>query len=111
MNTGKYRHLITVQSKTASTDDYGGAIFTWADVCTAWAMVLPMTVRGRELVTNGAEQHEAMVRFYVRYMVGGIDASMRIVWQGKYHDIVSVADIKGEGRELEILAKVGANVG
>ena len=108
MQTGKYRHIVTVQSKTASTDSYGGTIYTWSDVCQAWSRVMPLA--GRDLIAAGAEQHEGRVRFFIRY-VSGIDQSMRIVWQGRNHDIVSVADVKGEGKELEILTTVGTNAG
>jgi SPP1 family predicted phage head-tail adaptor len=108
MQVGRYRHIITIQRKAASTDAYGGDVFTWSEVCKAWAKVMPLT--GRDLMAADAEQHEGKVRFFIRYLAG-IEPTMRIVWQGRYHEIISVADVRGEGKEIELLTRVGTNVG
>lgn len=108
MQVGKYKHVVSIQRKTATTDAYGGETFSWSDVGQTWARVMPLV--GRDLISGEAEQHEGKVRFFIRYLAG-IEPTMRVVWQSKNHEIISVSDVRGEGKELELLTRVGTNAG
>lgn len=102
------RHTITIQSRGTTTDSFGGTVPSWATVATVRAKAVPF--RGRELMAAQAEQREANVRFYIRPM-SGLDTTMRIVWNGVPHDVVSIVNFDGLRREMEILAKSGVNEG
>ena len=108
MQPGKLDKIITFQSKSASTGDYGGQAFTWADFATVWAHVQPL--KGRELIAAKAAQSETDVRVYIRYLAG-LNTSMRIVYNGKNYDITGIVDIDEKNVEMEISAKTGLSEG
>lgn len=108
MQVGLYRHIVAFQRKNESTDEYGGDVFSWSTFATTWARVRPL--QGRDLIASESERNEAKVRFNCRFVAGVVPA-MRIVWQGRNHEIISVADINGMGRELEILTREGMSEG
>lgn len=108
MNPGKYNHIIFLQSKTVTTDTYGGPVESWADVATVWARVQP--IKGREMIAAQAAQSETAVRFYTRWF-DGVTTAMRIVYAGKNYDITGIVDIDERHVELEISAKTGTSEG
>lgn len=108
MYAGKLDKRITFQSKAESLDSWGGTIWTWSNVATVWAKKRPL--RGRELIAAQAAQSESTDMFYARYM-SGLDTSMRIVFGGKYYDIISIVNVNEENVELEITTKTGVSEG
>jgi len=108
MSAGKYKSVVTIQSKSESTDTYGGTVYNWNDFATVRAKVRPL--RGRELVAAQAVQSETQVMFYVRY-IPGVETYMRIVCDGKFYDITAIVDVDYQHRELEISAKTGTSEG
>lgn len=108
MNPGKYNHIIVLQSKTETTDEYGGPVESWADVATAWARVQP--IKGREMIAAQAAKSETDVRFYTRYQ-DNLTTAMRIIYAGKNYDITGIVDIDERHVELEISAKTGTSGG
>lgn len=108
MNTGRMRHIVALQSKAMSTDDYGGQVETWSTFATVWAEVQPL--RGRELLAAQAAQGETTVRFVLRYLAT-VDQADRIVWDGKIYNVRDVIDVGGMRRELHIMAATGLNEG
>ena len=108
MARGRYHHILTIQSKEATQDEWGGDIFDWTTIATVWGNAVPL--RGRELVAASAEYAETTVRFYTNYLANVVP-EMRVVGAGIPFDIVSVININGLGQELEIMARSGTNEG
>lgn len=106
---GELRHVISIQARTSSTDEYGGTVFTWADYASN-VRAKKSPLRGRQVVSAASEKVEATDVFSIRY-IDGVEDTMRIVCDGQYHDIVHIADVKGMGRVLEITTKTGASTG
>jgi SPP1 family predicted phage head-tail adaptor len=108
LRTGRLRHKIIIQYRTATTDGYGGPVQVWTDYATVTAGVDSLS--GREFLAAQAAQSEASVRFNMRY-VTGVDAEMRIVYNGKLHNILNITDPEERHRELIILTTQGVNEG
>lgn len=108
MRSGKLRHLVTVQRKSLTTDDYGGPVETWADVATARASVEPM--QGRELASAQTVNDETTTRITMRYLIG-VTTADRITFEGRYYNLQSVIDPELRHRELIIMASDGLNEG
>jgi len=108
LNAGQRNKIITIQSKTMSTEDYGGQAPAWADFVKAWAAIWPL--KGRELFAAQAAQSETTVRFNIRW-IAGITESMRIVYNGKNYDITALIDIGERHVEYDIMAKTGLSEG
>ena len=101
---GDLRHVISLQTKTTATDEFGGDVFTWEDTVTG-VRCKKTPLSGKERMQSKAEYSEITTRFRLRYRTG-ITPAMRIVEStGEVHEIISVVDIDGRKRELEILAK------
>lgn len=108
MNTGRMRHIITLQEKRSTIGEYGGMVDTWQDVATVWASVEPL--RGRELFAAQAAQSVTTVRFRIWYM-DGVSQAMRILFGSKVYNIESVIDINHDHTEIHLLASTGLNEG
>jgi len=108
LNAGQRNKIITIQTKTMSTDDYGGQVETWADFTKVWAAVWPL--KGRELFAAQAAKSETTVRFNIRW-IAGLSESMRIVYNGKNYDITGLINIGERNVEYDIMAKTGLSEG
>lgn len=106
--SGHLRERITLQQRAAGVDALGQALANWVDVATVWAQALP--IRGREWFAAGQTQSEVSVRFVLRYRAG-VDASMRVLWRGQAHDIVSAIDVGGARVDLELMCLAGVKDG
>jgi len=108
MRAGARRHKITIQTKTITTDAFGGPVETWATFATVWAAVEPL--QGRELEKAQAIRAEISTKISMRYLVG-LDTSDRITHGGKYYNILALIDPELRHRELIIMASEGLNEG
>lgn len=102
MRAGRLRHMITIQRPVKGKDGAGAPITTWENVASPRAGVelLP----GREYEKHRKDQTEAPARFLIRY-IPGLDASMRISFDGKYYTITQPPlDPDHRHRELVIMA-------
>lgn len=99
---GKLRHRITIQRLVETLDEYNDPVVTWEDVATN----VPTSVeplQGREFYQAQQAQSEVTVRFRIRYR-SGLDASMRIVFEGRYFGIISPPiDPNMQHRELHLM--------
>ena len=95
--SGALRHKIQLQEPSIEQDPTTGEMRqTWVDVASLWAEVVPMS--GREFVAASAEQSEVRGRITIRYR-DGVDASMRIVYRGRYYNILAVLPDAESGKE------------
>ncbi len=112
MNAGRLRHRIDVQQRVATQADTGELAYEWQSVANVWGAVEPL--RGRESVYAGEQiLGEMDTRITVRYSpaTAQITAGHRLVHQGTLFNVVSVAHVRLEQREIEILCKSGISDG
>ena len=103
---GRFRHVITYQSKTQALDAYGGVTETWATYGTVRAAVAPLI--GKDMLASMASQSTAEARVNHRYL-SGITSAMRVQWNGVTYEIVGEpANVHGLSREHEVyIRRVG----
>jgi len=80
----------------------GEMIEAWVTFATVFAKVEPLV--GREYLAAAAVQAEDTTKFTMRHL-GGIDASMRIAFDGKLFNIQSIQNVKHRNRETLIYAR------
>jgi SPP1 family predicted phage head-tail adaptor len=101
MGIGDMKHRITFQKLSSSVNDNGFEIEGYEDIRTVWASVANLS--GREYFAAAAVQKEKTVKFLIR-VISDIDESMRIMFQDKQYNIISIDNIKYENRFVEIKA-------
>ena len=102
MRAGELDRKITVERAMAVTSGTGEVTHTWATFATIWARRVP--IKADEYFT--AQQVNAPVdaRFQIRWR-DGLDSAMRLVYDGKTYDILSIQEI-GRREGYDILARV-----
>lgn len=93
MTAGRRDQLITIQSGTATTDDYGGETLAWTTLATEWAAVL--YGRGDERRQAAVEQGQQAATFQVLANddTRSVGVKDRISHDGSEWDIVSIAPL------------------
>ena len=95
--SGDLRHKVQLQAQRIDRDpETGEEVVTWETVAEPWAQIVPMSAR--EFVAAAAEQSEVRGRIVIRYR-GDVDASMRVVYRGRYYNILAVLPDAESGRE------------
>lgn len=110
---GKFNRRITIQKRTDKMSQFGQLEDKWVDVYkNIWAYVLaqPGTASGRTQPTDGVSRAVARYSFRVRYRKG-IDAAMRIVYQGNFFEITEVIEDIRNHEYVDIAANYGGSVG
>lgn len=108
VRAGDFNRRVTIQSRSTTKDSFGEAQQTWSTVITCWARIEPLS--GRELVLAQAINAEVthLVEIFYRPTV---TAAMRVVYQGRVFNIVSVIDPDTAHISLELLCSEGLNQG
>lgn len=101
IRAGKLRHKITIQKRSATTDEYGGESDVWTDFLTVRASVEPL--QGREFYASQQMQAETTIRFRIRY-AAGITPQMRVSYGGRFFNISSIINPDEANHELHIMA-------
>lgn len=101
MEIGELRHRITFQKLTTTTNENGFEVETWENYKTVWAAIT--NLHGREYFEAAAVQKENTVKFTIRYFKDP-DTSMRILFQGRQYNIISIDNIKYKNKYIEIKA-------
>jgi SPP1 family predicted phage head-tail adaptor len=94
---GALRHRITIEAPSATEDEGGGRAISWAAFATVWAQI--EQTGGRELVRAGEVEPQTNYRLTVRH-AAGVQAGMRVNWNGKLIELTGVTDPDGRGRTL-----------
>lgn len=102
MEIGDLRHRITLEQRTATKDDFGGEVITWATWAEAWAAIEPL--QGREFLDGRRLEAEISTRIRIRYRPGVVPG-MRITWGDHVYDIQSVIEHESRRRELRIMCR------
>jgi SPP1 family predicted phage head-tail adaptor len=105
---GEMRHRVTLQERQTIQDDAGEPNNTWNTFATRWAAV-QRAATGSEEFASAMRNGRVPVTFRLRYLETNagetITPAMRLVWQGKVHNILSVVDPDGRKSELIITAQ------
>ena len=95
--SGDLRHKVQLQENQDRQDENTGEIISeWVTIAEPWAEIVPMS--GREFLAAGAEQSEVRGRIVIRYR-GNVDSSMRIVYRGRYYNILACLPDAESGKE------------
>jgi len=102
MKSGDLRHRITLQSPSHSRDEYQQMVPTWTDEATVWAAI--EWGSGRRYVE--ASQLNAEIKGVVRIRYrSDVQPTWRISYDGRYFQILSIANVMERGRELQLNCK------
>ncbi|MCP8969721.1 phage head closure protein [Ectobacillus ponti] len=102
INPGEFRHVITFQDRAAANTF--GENDAWTDVLTARAAIYP--VSGKEYFTADRVTSEVTHKISMRYMPGtSISPDMRILFQGRIFQIVSVINFQERNVMLQLMCK------
>lgn len=85
---GRYERRVTVQSRTLTSDGYGGQAASWATLYTLWAYIRPLA--GREGAVGDREQAELTTEVGLRGYWSDVRPTMRIAYGGRTLEIISV---------------------
>ena len=102
MKAGDLDQRVTVERFTATYDELGQPIESWAPLFTCWAAVEPLT--GREFIAAQAAQSEVTARIRMRFRPW-MTAEDRVIHNGTTYNIVSLVDVRSENRELVLMCK------
>ena len=102
MQFGKLRHRVTIESSSASRDEFGGEVITWATVATTWAAVEPLS--GREFLDARRQEAEVSTRIRIRYRAGLVPG-MRVTWGDHVYDILAVIERESRRREMWLMVR------
>ena len=104
MQAGWLRHRITIQDKQISRKDNGEEDISWADHFSAWASIEPL--RGREYLESRQIQADVDTRIRLRHQPDQQPLPrMRVEFGSRYFEIVSVANVKEKGAELNLMCR------
>lgn len=103
MKAGKLRKRVTIQAATATADNYGEMVETWADAATVWGSLEPLLTGTREAFAAAGAQLQARVAFQCRMRYRALSpVTNRLVIEGTRYEVTGVVD--PDGRKAEILA-------
>lgn len=107
LSIGKLRHRITIQAYTTIKNSFGEEVKVWADYAVVSASVEPMS--GKELFTAQQLHAEATTQIIIRYL-GGLNTSMRVVFNNKIYDILYVSNKEERNIAIYLLCKENGEV-
>ncbi len=91
----------TFESLTLTPDDQGGFTTTWSTFTTVSGFIKP--VSGKEMIVDDHVNTENIKKFSFEW-VAGITSDMRILSNGKYYNIHSVASIQESTVWIDVIA-------
>lgn len=99
MNPGRLRHKIEIQVESTAQNAYGEPTQVWSNyIPSIYASVDPIS--GKEYFSSQIVNAEVTHKIRIRYR-GDIHPKMRVKFDGRYFDIISVID--WEERHIEML--------
>lgn len=94
------QHRITIQKCVRVIGSDGIAEESWQHHATVWASIEPL--RGREYLQSMTVNTEVSTRIRIRYQPD-ITSSMRVMYNARIYNILSVINLKERNRELELM--------
>jgi SPP1 family predicted phage head-tail adaptor len=108
LRSGNLNREVVVEQRSTTKDTSGQQLDVWTQFCKTRAQIEQMS--GAEVVSAGAQLGETMHQVIMRYRPG-IRANMRLTYQGRILDILSVLDDFSQHRKLTLLCKEGLSRG
>lgn len=104
MRAGLLRHRVTLQSPSATQNEYGEEVITWTDERTVYASIEPL--RGREYLEARAQTQELSHRIRMRYQPDkSLHPSWRISYGSRTFLIESVRNVMESDREWIVMVR------
>lgn len=87
MESGKLRHLVTIQAPIYDTDEYGKKTIQWSEFKKAYAKILPASGKETAIASQYKAQltHNIMIR-----AVDGLKENMRLVYGARKFEIIEI---------------------
>jgi len=102
MNAGSLRNKAEIQTLGSTPNGYGeveeGDFSKFKDV---WCSIVP--IKGNESFLSNADFSKTTHKIRIRYLAG-VNASMRLLWQGRYFNFMNTRNIGERFKQIEILA-------
>ena len=102
MRAGELRHRLTFQKKVRTRDSFKEMVETWEDFVTVWGSIKPLA--GKRYFEASQLTAEVTGEVRIRYR-SDILSTMRIIFEDKTLEIVSLVNIQERNRELLIYYK------
>ena len=103
IESGKYRHYISIQNPTETRDTHGEPIITWPSTYhKAWASIEPL--QGWEYWESKRINAEVSSKIEMRYK-SGINPKMRVVWGDHTYRILSVINESERNNRLTLMVE------
>jgi SPP1 family predicted phage head-tail adaptor len=96
------RHRVTLQRRATGVDAAGGVLNGWVDFATRSASI--DRAPGSEVWAAAQKSGRVPVVFRLRYLAG-VTPAMRLLFDGRAHNILSAVDQEGRKAELVITAE------
>jgi len=111
MQAGILRQRVAFDEPVTTQDATGDEIVTWTQAFELWASVAPLT--GREQLLGGGILAEGNARIRVRWseQAARINEKWRARHDGTVYNLKSVAHLASGRRDIEIMARSGADSG
>ena len=102
MISGRLNHKIVIEQRTETKNTLGEDITTWTTYKWTWAQVSPLS--GKEYLSNNELQSSVTGRVSMRYLAG-VTTDMRINWNDRMFDIISIINTEERNRELILMVE------
>lgn len=101
-SVGNMRDRVTIQRPIESQDGYGQPVVTWSTyLANVPASFEPARIGSGETTRGRQVEAISSAVLFTRYLQG-VDSKMRVVRNGVHYGIVSVREVNGGSRYLEI---------
>lgn len=102
INTAKFKHKLTLQEITRTSDGQGGYTETWADVVDLWASIAPVKAyeRFQAMQLETPITHKLMMRYNAN-----VNTKKRFLFGARVFHIVEVINHEEENLFLTVTCK------
>jgi SPP1 family predicted phage head-tail adaptor len=100
MKVGKLRHRVSLQSPTATANDYGEKIAAWTTYATVWAEIKPL--QGRELENAQQISEKCDYEVFIRYNTGVL-STHRVIYGSRTFEIQAVLNLEERNEILKLI--------
>lgn len=104
INTGEFKHPITIERYTKVKDEDNILREKWDKLCSSRAKIL--WIRGNEYTENYGVNSNAGVTFYIRYNHKNITSKDRVVYKEKNYNIIYINNVQELDKYYEIKAEL-----
>ncbi len=99
---GRLNHKVVIEQRTETKNTLGEDETTWSTYKWTWAQVSPLS--GKEYLANNELQSVVTGRVSMRYL-SGVTVDMRINWDNRIFDIISIINTEERNRELILMVE------